>query len=328
MTSSYEKIDYRIRPAKSIERKMLCDAFRKLTYFKNVKQYQYIGMGSIYFSDFYITHKMLGIKNMISIEKDAHRKDRFEFNCPYQCIKIEYGLSNEILPKIELNKPTILWLDYDRPLKIEMITDISTFVSSTVSGSVLVVTIDAQPDNIIENTGENYIDNLKRRFDELLKRIGRSRMPPSVSYKDMTRDRLPKVYRRIIDNVIKELLSDKNSMIEDKDKINYKQLFNFIYSDGAQMFTLGGIIYAERDKKIVKKCNFNSLEFIRTAESPCKIVVPKITYREKNSLDKIMPLITQSSKSNEEQLNFLSQEEKNEYSKIYRYFPSFVEAEL
>jgi hypothetical protein len=63
MAGSYEKINYSLRPAKSIERKMLCDAFRRLSAFGKVENYQYIGFGSTYFSDFSLFHKALGISN-------------------------------------------------------------------------------------------------------------------------------------------------------------------------------------------------------------------------------------------------------------------------
>ena len=59
--SSYEQINYSLRPAKQIERKMLIEAFRNLTEFGDIGSYRYIGFGSIYFSDFNQVHKSLGI---------------------------------------------------------------------------------------------------------------------------------------------------------------------------------------------------------------------------------------------------------------------------
>ena len=86
MPGTYEKINYSLRPAKSIERKMLGNAFRKLSDFGAVESYRYIGFGSTYFSDFILFHKALGIKHMISIERDRENEERFRFNCPFRCI--------------------------------------------------------------------------------------------------------------------------------------------------------------------------------------------------------------------------------------------------
>ncbi len=67
-TPSYRKINYRVRPAKSIQRKMLCDALLRLSFFEPVENYRYVGFGSTTFTDFILFHKILGIKDMISIE--------------------------------------------------------------------------------------------------------------------------------------------------------------------------------------------------------------------------------------------------------------------
>src|ERR1035437_7380194 len=111
--SSYEKINYSLRPAKSVERKMFCEAMIKLSHFHNIEKYQYVGFGSTYFSDFSLIHKNLGIKKMVSIEKDDDNSDRFEFNRPFSCIGTIFKHSNQALSEINWKIPTVLWLDYD-----------------------------------------------------------------------------------------------------------------------------------------------------------------------------------------------------------------------
>ncbi len=96
--SSYQGINYSLRPGKATERKMLCEAFRKLSFFRKLESYQYVGFGSTYFSDFSLFHKSLGLKNMISIEQNTQDCYRFEFNKPFKCIDLRLGHSNNILP--------------------------------------------------------------------------------------------------------------------------------------------------------------------------------------------------------------------------------------
>lgn len=318
-------IDYRIRPAKSIERKMLCEALRKFEKIYNIdiKTYQYIGMGAIYFSDFYLFHKILNIKEMISIDRDKDKRERFEFNRPYDCIKMEYGTTNELLPKMDWDKPTILWLDYTDPIKIEMLTDVSTFTSNAVSGSILLVTLDAEPEHLTKDNGINLEEIFEYRKSIFEKNIGRSRMPLATKHTDMSMNNLPRLYRKTFTNTISEVISDRNLPNENEDQIYYKQLFNFIYADGAQMLTFGGIICDESNKENFERTIPDLPDFIRLGEEEYRIKVPKITYKEKHKLDKLLP-----SASNMGNMTFLSEEEREQYSKIYRYFPSFVEAEL
>lgn len=61
MAGSFNKIDYRLRPAKHAERVMLCDLLRRMR-FSSLESYQYVGFGSVAFVDFRMIHRALGIK--------------------------------------------------------------------------------------------------------------------------------------------------------------------------------------------------------------------------------------------------------------------------
>ena len=87
MAASYREIDYRIRPAKYAERLMMVEAFRRLR-FGSIESYQYVGLGSVYFSDFSLIHRTLGISKMVSIEKNEEDKSRFIENAPFSCIEL------------------------------------------------------------------------------------------------------------------------------------------------------------------------------------------------------------------------------------------------
>ena len=124
MPGGYEIINYSIRPAKSIERKMLCEAFRRLSEFGSLDSYRYLGFGSTYFSDFALFYRLLGLRNMISIEKDAANSQRFEFNRPFRCIDVKFSHSNDALPTLPWNERTIGWFDYDDKLDAGLLADV------------------------------------------------------------------------------------------------------------------------------------------------------------------------------------------------------------
>lgn len=325
---SYERVDYTVRPAKSIERKMLCEALVRLGHFRDLTQYRYVGLGSIFFSDFILIHKSLGIKDLISIEREVGDKKRFEFNCPYKFIKLLFGNSNDVLLyKLEWTKKLILWLDYDYKLNENVFRDISIFSLNAKSGSIILLTIDVEPDDSDkdEETGKHI-----SRCDKLAERIGISKIPLGTEEKDLLDSAgFQKVCFEIIDNEINRMISMRNDGKEYNDKLKYKQLFNFLYKDGsAQMLSVGGIICSQNDEKKIQDCNFEKLKFINSAIKPYEIVVPKLTFREVRYLDKKLSLKKSSVKKKRDNLSFLSEEMKENYSKIYRYFPTFVEAEI
>lgn len=325
MSSTYERVNYRLRPAKHIERKMLVEAFRNLSEFGMLSSYRYIGFGSIYFSDFSLIHKALGITNMISIEKDANVSERFLFNRPFNCIDIQFGYSTGILEKLSWDQRTILWLDYDGTLKPEVFTDIQFFITRAPAGSVIVITVNAKPPSL--NSGlspDEIIPALAKTVDDLKKRLGENKVPPDITGRDLRKWGTAKVYRRIITNQIEEAVSIRNGTRVVGNKLLYKQLFNFHYADGTKMLTVGGIIYDEGQQGTLEKCMFDRLEFVRSDDSLSKIDVPKLTYRELSHLDKQLPI---------EDLSTLHapgipEEDCEKYSRVYRFFPTFAETEL
>ena len=86
MAPSFRKIDYSVRPAKHAERKMLLEIFRHFSVFAPMREYRYVGLGSVWFSDFQLFHRALGIPDMISIEREKNAEARIRKNIPFAAI--------------------------------------------------------------------------------------------------------------------------------------------------------------------------------------------------------------------------------------------------
>ncbi len=329
MSGSYRKVNYSVRPAKTIERKMLCGAFRRLHHFDTIESYQYVGFGSIYFSDFHLFHRDLGISNMVSIEKDANYKKRFEFNKPYKCIRIDFRPASEVLPEIDWRSKTIVWLDYEGKLNETVLSDVSTVCARASSGSVLVVSVNAhvesEPDEIVrkeyeEETGLKFeVD--KYRVRELRKRIGVN-LPLETTGKDIRRDGLAKISRKVIHNKIQETLSVRNGPLPDENKLEYRQIFNFHYSDGARMMTTGGVIFRHGEKDFFENCAFSELNYVCFDDDVYSIKVPCFTQKEIHHLNSKIP----KKKRGRIVIPGVLPTDIYNYADLYRYFPTFAEA--
>lgn len=313
MTASYREINYILRPAKSIERKMLGESFRCLSVFSSVDQYQYIGFGSTYFSDFYMFHKALNIRKMYSIERDTSNRKRFEFNRPFGCIEIHFGESNDVLPTMQWeDAKSIVWLDYDYKLNESVISDIKTVFSSACSGSVVVISVNAEP----APPGD--------RLNELVRNIGENRIPVETDEKSFSKWNTAKIYRDVINNEIQETIVNRNGGLSSDEKMVYKQLFNFHYEDNAKMLTVGGILHSKNQEQEFNRCLISQLEFTKTDREPYLIKVPNFTHRELRYLDTKLPILNNSPVN----LPGIPQSDIEAYTKIYRYFPMFAETEL
>lgn len=316
MPHSFEKINFSARPNKQIGRKMLRETFRRLSVFGTLNSYRYIGFGSVYFRDFVIFHKDLGINNMISIERAVEKEERFRFNKPFDCIEIHFEESNVVLPRLEWDVRTILWLDYDDRLNSNILADISTFCASAISGSLLVVTVNS-------HTKPPAKPPETKQLEKFSERIGRERVPIDIKDSDLLGWGTAKVSRRVINNQILEVLHSRNGVRVPGSRFLYQQLFNFHYADDAKMLTVGGILYDEGQAHILGACNFDGLSFIRQNEEPYLIRAPNLTPKELHHLNAQLPIDDPTHL----QAPAIPEEDLRRYAEVYRYFPNFVEIE-
>jgi len=308
------RVNYALRPAKCIERKMIAEALHELNSIHDLKAYQYVGFGSAFFSDFILFHKALGIIDMISIEKDEVHHKRYTDNRPYKCIDLRFGHSNSILPLLTLVKPVIVWLDYECVLNRSVLEDLRYVCTKAVSGSVLIVTVNADPlgeaahekiSSVTNVAGTDY----RHVYDQYSEERGKWAVSAT--------------YRQILHDEACKTLRDRSGVLPREDKMDCFQIFNFEYMDSKRMLTYGALLYANRDADQVKRSRMSTSPAFRSGDSPYRIEVPILTLRELRILDAQLP-----SDCGNINRGSIPEREVKKYTQVYRYFPSFVEAEL
>ncbi len=135
-------LNYEVRPCKFVERRMLLSAFMRIIPRFNVN-YQYIGFGGLAFTDFKLFHRELHINTMYSIE-GGYNEQKLEFNKPYSCIKILCGDSSNMLSSIDLSKSSIIWLDYDGCLTMDVFRDLEQVMMKIPHGSIYLMSCNRQ----------------------------------------------------------------------------------------------------------------------------------------------------------------------------------------
>ncbi|MCC6501030.1 MAG: hypothetical protein IT313_12260 [Anaerolineales bacterium] len=318
-TGSYQKINYSLRPSKSIERKMLAEAMQRMSYFGRLGSYRYVGFGSTYFSDFKLFHKLLGIKKMVSIEEDVINQDRFKFNRPFSCVRMEFGKSTSVLPKLSWREKNIVWLDYDGTLNNDVLNDISFCCTNLQSGSMLLVSVNAHPERVDNSISPEL--RPEKRLELLKQRVGEEKVPIDVVGANLSDWGTAEVSRRIILNEIEETLLQRNG--SRKSPLVFKQLINFHYADGARMLTVGGVIFRDEQMDMFDMCAFDQIEFVRLDKKPYEIEPPNLTFREIHYIDRYLP-----NRISMLGLDGLPKDDVEKYAKLYRYFPTFSETEI
>lgn len=276
MASSFRKIDYRLRPAKGVERRMMAEAFLRLRPFAAVETYRYVGMGSVYFSDFALFHAMCGFETMISIEgaQDPTVKRRFEFNAPLGSIALHFGQTNTELPRLPWDIRSVAWMDYDGELTGSVLFDIRYLASKVTSGSVICVSVNGKLEDEEEGTAS--------RLDVLKRNLGSSQSLPDwiTSAGILKPAEVPKAVKDILTQAVRDAINDRNAGRPKGQRFVAEQIFFFKYQDNAPMYTLGWVVFDEGQRESFAQCGFDRLPYVATGDSFFEIEVPLITNAE------------------------------------------------
>ena len=327
---SFRKINYSLRPGKNVERKMLAETLARLSTFRPLSAYSYVGFGSVYFTDFTLFHRQFGFSPMYSIEGNAEGIDRAAFNAPFGCIEVTPGKSSEVLPGLPLDRPAVVWLDYDTELHGSILQDVATVVRRQCeaghSGVFLALTIDietkrlANPKSVPEDELDDWPeDDPVGQFTRLL---GEHDTPPGIRPADLHGEAIGETCRAIVTDKINSTLIAFNGAEQVGSQWEYLQVANFRYSDGAKMGTFGGVLFRTTDRHLVEAAQFDSLSFVSHADHAYIIEIPLLTFREMHTLNGEIGSEIGAS------MVPVKQQDRDEFAKVYRYFPAFVEAEL
>lgn len=305
---SYDKVHYEFRPAKQVERRMLLDILQRLMEVGfPISSYQYTGLGSLWFIDFILFRRYLGIRHMVSVEGSYDVEKRVHFNKPYGNIEIVMGDVADYIPSLSIDRKHILWLDFDYFIRQEAIDTIVLATAQLSSGSLLFVTIDVEPP-VKDGRPRQWRQYFKKEVGDYLGNYDKDRQ--------FSRSKLVEINAHVIENAIKHGLSGRN-------EVKFLPLVNFVYADGHQMLSVGGMIGTAEDDRKLQTLNKMHLPFLRNSivSNPYEIRVPLLTRKERLHLDSVMPC-RPSWKPRE---FAMKAEDIKAYREIYPYFPAYTE---
>ena len=306
-------INYEVRPCKFTERRILLSSLLSITNRLN-NEYQYIGFGGLAFTDFKLFHKELNINTMYSIEA-CYTSEKIAFNKPFSCIKVLHYKSSEALLKIDLSKPSIVWLDYDGELTMDVFTDINILFNRLPSGSIYILTCNRQLLNEEVEPQRAYTnEEFENKYQGLV--------PFDIEKNCCADVNSCRTIKRMVDSYCDKVLRERNS-IQDK-SFRYKPLYNFKYQEqgGAKMYTTGGIIMGDDiEDEFIDSCQ---TEFI--GEDIIDISIPNLTRRESFCLNQIM---NNAEAENEIiKKSIIKEKDISDYKRFYKYMPNYYDVRL
>ncbi len=310
--ASFDKVNYSLRPSKSIERALAFDGLKRLQNAMDTLDQVYLGFGSVWFSDFQIAHRTLGIKDMVSMESNDIGYARAKFNLPYRTVRILNKKSNDALPELFLDKsicdrPWIIWLDYDCAFNSDIVDDIRSVVENAPPNSILLITFDASDDR------KSYA--LPKDRKAILERLFSKSLP------ELTRDDVDQGLPETIARLTTELMI--SAAVESGRPGGFIPAFNMIYQDTATMVTIGGVLPRPGASSSARAA-ISSPGWPATPEM--RIVAPHLTVREAAVLQSQLPRSKKLTRAAVRKLGFdLQEDQLSSFERYYLYYPSFAQ---
>jgi hypothetical protein len=306
-------LQYDLRPHKQVERRMMIDAFQILLGSGfHIRSYKYLGMGSVFFWDFLMFHKLLGLRDLTSVEKDRDLSLRVDFNRPCRLVQVHMIPIGEALAKIDEQAQYIVWMDYDQMLSSEMLQDAAQAGTRLSSGSVCIITVDVAPPK-----SEDGKSTLETSF-EYYKSVSNTLWDPGWHSGDFHASNLASRVAELLRRAIDGGAAGRN--------LSFLPMFHFEYRDGDHpMMTIGGMIGTSKELRRIKRSELASAVYYRdNLEHPYTIRIPRFTRRERYLLDREMPR-AEKWRPVEFETN---DSEIKDYSEIYRFLPAYAELML
>lgn len=275
---------------------MAVDIMRRLSVFRPLRGYRYVGLGGYEFVDFDLVHRALGIHLMTSIESSGN-SERYEFNRPFPDIELKFGTSNDMLPEVSLDEPVIVWMDYCVAVRDDVLRDMLLLGQQLLAGSMLIVSVNAS----VANDGE--------RIKTLEDRITKSRVPMGIdSEHHLDGWRTADVQRRVLAAELREGMAGRT--------VRFEQLLNVQYRDTQRMQAWGGVIVDAATESRFQAADFRSLPQVRTGAEALGVKVPVLTAREVLRLE--TELIAGAPAPT---LPWLKPAESDSFAELHRWYP-------
>ena len=296
---------------------MLSEIFRSLRPFQSVEEYSYVGLGSVWFSDFILFHRALGVKRMLSIEREVTAKSRIDANIPFKAVEVDYRESAKVLPELDWTNRSFVWLDYDDPLVPGMLLDAGTVAARARSGSVLAISVQCQKAKQIDESTAD--PDGPPAFSRFLNAFGKEAIPPEASEEDLLGWPFARLTEKMIRYRIEASLAVRNLGAQPDSVMTFRPICQINYEDGAKMATMVGIFAEVKDYHLIDSCGFDQLDFMPATGCVIKIEVPILTVREIRHLERQLPQnITALD------LGAIPQKDARHFAELYRYFPNFA----
>lgn len=311
--ASFDLVNYSLRPSKSIQRQIVFDGIRGIRTSLTLDEMVYIGLGSVWFTDFVMAHELLEIKDMVSMEKHDIGYSRARFNVPYATVQVRHGSVSEVMPSLYdddslMARPWVIWLDYDQEFDENLRAEVRTLVERAPADSVVLITIEGKESEYGKEPDER-ISRLRQLFGDIV--------PDDLSKDACRGGKTPDT----LANYLLDFFGAAAAAVARPGE--FVPAFRIIYRDTATMITVGGVLAGQK-KAAAARARVEGAEW--RCQPASRIVAPHLTIREALALRAKLPTVGGLSRKMVNEVGFdLADEQIKVFETYYKEYPAYAE---
>ncbi len=300
-------IDYSVRPNKAAQRQLVFGALSTFAGPDGLADCEYIGFGSLWFEDFVVAHRDLGINRLTSLESSAVLAKRAAYNAPYRCIDVVSEYSTTFLREKRWDARRVLWLDYVDPPGEATRDDIGLFAERAMADSYLIITVNAKP-GCVAKTPERRAEYLRGLFGDAVEH--------DIDPGTLADEKYAESLARILDEYVQ--LRGRNGARPGA----FLKLGCVEYADGARMLT-GVWAYVDPGEVGLREVERLHQRCPLLRQPVVRLQLPVLTPKERRALDRLLPGGTVADARSA--LGFaLDGEAFRRYREVYKLYPSYA----
>jgi hypothetical protein len=311
--SSTNIVNFSLRQNKSIERAIAFECIGLVLKQLGIADAVYVGFGSVWFEDFMLAHRFLGIETMISIEQNPVVYKRAIFNRPYRTVEVWDGDSAEVIPfllqQVEFaSRPWVVWLDHDYEITEDRLDELVDLIRTLPPNSFLLITFSALPGKY--GRASERPQRVRDLFGDAA--------PETLSVRNFKEDAS---CARILAQATEDLLL--STAIQSARPGAYVPAVNLTYKDSVPMVTVGGVLPSEANHGSVKAL----VESVGWPGRVSRMIdAPPLTHKEVMALQSLLPNKNNPTREDVQNMGFdLEETHLKSYVDHYLRWPQFAQ---
>lgn len=244
---SAQSFSYPLRPGKFVDRGLFVELLQHVDRSAPMREAVYVGFGGPCMEDHRVIHAALGLKRMISIEKDVDVFAQQKFNRPLREIVCVHRDAKDFVDefeaelrraKVQSSERRIMWFDYEVADELmHQLQTLQALIDLANDGDVVRITVNAHAGSLGNaRERETEADLQQRRMDKLIGRFG-DFLPEGLTLASTQHAHYPDAVLEALKLAVLRATGNSGR--------TFLPLLIVHYADGQAMLTVSGIVLAD-----------------------------------------------------------------------------------